>query len=337
MRFGEAVGQALLRGARSGCSTWPAAISATGCYRGRRPATTHGAPSSTGRWPTRSPPATGRRLLSIDSGSGQRPRGSAATVRWPCCREWWRPSGAAGGCRRATGCCRTKGRSEWDTWWARWRISGTATVSRREVLMSGGRRKAIPLVGLARRGDRGLRPRRTRSLSPRGLPGVEPRRAGVFVSLHLPRRLACGAASAPPSPTRPSIEEEIVGNAISAASRDPRFYPAHRGRARPARHLGGRAGTAGGSRAAWRIWIPRSTASSCGRPTAAGAAAARPGGRGHRRAAAAHHVSQGGHRSRSATATASSASRWSGITDRRVRSFRRRVLRYHGFIYGCHE
>jgi AmmeMemoRadiSam system protein A len=54
--------------------------------------------------------------------------------------------------------------------------------------------------------------------------GLEPRRAGVFVSLHLPDGSLRGCIGTL-EPTRPLIEEEIVRNAVSAATRDPRFYP----------------------------------------------------------------------------------------------------------------
>jgi AmmeMemoRadiSam system protein A len=87
--------------------------------------------------------------------------------------------------------------------------------------------RSDPLVGLARRaieayvGDRSV-------IKPARLPGVEPRQAGVFVSLHLPGGSLRGCIGTT-QPTRASIEEEIVGNAISAASRDPRFYPLTQG------------------------------------------------------------------------------------------------------------
>jgi AmmeMemoRadiSam system protein A len=60
-------------------------------------------------------------------------------------------------------------------------------------------------------------------LEPKPL-GPEPRRAGVFVSLHRGDGALRGCIGTI-GPTRDSIEEEIVGNAISAATRDPRFYP----------------------------------------------------------------------------------------------------------------
>lgn len=66
--------------------------------------------------------------------------------------------------------------------------------------------------------------REHRVLHPLALPDVRPRRAGVFVSLHLPDGSLRGCIGTI-EPTRDRIEDEIVGNAISAATRDPRFYP----------------------------------------------------------------------------------------------------------------
>ena len=79
-----------------------------------------------------------------------------------------------------------------------------------------------PLVSLAREAiEAYVRDRAV--LEPEPL-GPEPRRAGVFVSLHLPDGSLRGCIGTT-EPTRASIEEEIVANAISAATRDPRFYP----------------------------------------------------------------------------------------------------------------
>lgn len=79
-----------------------------------------------------------------------------------------------------------------------------------------------PLVSLARRAveayvaDRAV-------VDAQEIAGLEPRRAGVFVSLHLPDGSLRGCIGTF-QPTRPTIEEEIVRNAISAATRDPRFH-----------------------------------------------------------------------------------------------------------------
>jgi len=57
------------------------------------------------------------------------------------------------------------------------------------------------------------------------LPADESReRAGVFVCLHGPEGALRGCIGTF-VPTRPSLAEEIVGNAIAAGSRDPRFAP----------------------------------------------------------------------------------------------------------------
>lgn len=61
-------------------------------------------------------------------------------------------------------------------------------------------------------------------LMPEGLsPELSEKRAGVFVSLHEHGELrGCIGTIAP---TRDSIAQEIISNAISACSNDPRFYP----------------------------------------------------------------------------------------------------------------
>lgn len=61
-------------------------------------------------------------------------------------------------------------------------------------------------------------------LIPREPVGSELGRAGVFVSLHRGDGSLRGCIGTI-QPTRDSLEEEIVGNAISAATGDPRFYP----------------------------------------------------------------------------------------------------------------
>jgi AmmeMemoRadiSam system protein A len=80
-----------------------------------------------------------------------------------------------------------------------------------------------PLVGLAREAIEAY-VRDHSVLDPSRLPGLVPERAGVFVSLHRGDGSLRGCIGTI-HPTRESIEEEIVGNAISAATRDPRFDP----------------------------------------------------------------------------------------------------------------
>ncbi len=90
--------------------------------------------------------------------------------------------------------------------------------------MSAGRLPSSdPLVSLAVRAIEAYVADRT-VIESDEIPGLEPRRAGVFVSLHLDDGSLRGCIGTL-QPTRPSIEEEIVGNAISAATRDPRFMP----------------------------------------------------------------------------------------------------------------
>lgn len=80
-----------------------------------------------------------------------------------------------------------------------------------------------PLVELAGRAiDAHVREGVT--IGPERIAGLEPRRAGVFVSLHLPDGSLRGCIGTTEG-YRESIEEEIVANAISAATRDPRFFP----------------------------------------------------------------------------------------------------------------
>lgn len=82
---------------------------------------------------------------------------------------------------------------------------------------------ADPLVSLARRAvEEYVRERKTADAQE--IEGLNPRRAGVFVSLHLPDGSLRGCIGTF-HPTRSTIEEEIVGNAVSAATRDPRFFP----------------------------------------------------------------------------------------------------------------
>ena len=89
--------------------------------------------------------------------------------------------------------------------------------------MSEEARERDPLVSLASRAiDAYVRERVT--IEPEPIPGLEPRKAGVFVSLHLPDGSLRGCIGTTESHAG-SIEQEIVANAISAATRDPRFYP----------------------------------------------------------------------------------------------------------------
>jgi AmmeMemoRadiSam system protein A len=81
-----------------------------------------------------------------------------------------------------------------------------------------------PLVQLARRAIEAY-VREGRVIDPEGPVSGEPtRRAGAFVSLHdsLGQLRGCIGTFLP---TQPSVEQEVVHNAISAATRDPRFPP----------------------------------------------------------------------------------------------------------------
>ncbi len=52
----------------------------------------------------------------------------------------------------------------------------------------------------------------------------QPERAGLFVSLHRGDGSLRGCLGTL-GPTRPTLAAEIIGNAVNAASRDPRFWP----------------------------------------------------------------------------------------------------------------
>jgi AmmeMemoRadiSam system protein A len=80
-----------------------------------------------------------------------------------------------------------------------------------------------PLVSLARRAIESYVEKKA-VVEPETIEGLEPRQAGVFVCLHSPDGSLRGCIGTF-QPTRPTIEKEIVGNAISAATRDPRFRP----------------------------------------------------------------------------------------------------------------
>ncbi|MBQ6425902.1 MAG: AmmeMemoRadiSam system protein A [Clostridia bacterium] len=84
--------------------------------------------------------------------------------------------------------------------------------------------KSDPFVRLARASVNAWVLRRERLSVPSGLPDeMLTSRAGAFVSLHLDGRLrgCIGTIAA----SRPNIAEEIIDNAVSACSRDPRFSP----------------------------------------------------------------------------------------------------------------
>jgi len=80
-----------------------------------------------------------------------------------------------------------------------------------------------PLVALATRAIEAYVTRRV-TIEPQEIPGLEPRQAGVFVSLHLKDGSLRGCIGTLQA-TQPFIEQEIVANAVSAATCDPRFMP----------------------------------------------------------------------------------------------------------------
>ena len=79
-----------------------------------------------------------------------------------------------------------------------------------------------PLVDLARRTIE-VYVREGREIEPSALPPELPQRAGAFVSLHAHGELRGCIGTIEPS--QPSLAEEVIHNAIMAATEDPRFPP----------------------------------------------------------------------------------------------------------------
>jgi AmmeMemoRadiSam system protein A len=80
-----------------------------------------------------------------------------------------------------------------------------------------------PLVALARRTIEQYVREGTVARPPRVLSEEMARPAGVFVSLHRGGELRGCIGTI--EPVRPTVADEIISNAISAATRDPRFAP----------------------------------------------------------------------------------------------------------------
>lgn len=80
-----------------------------------------------------------------------------------------------------------------------------------------------PSVDLARRAVEAWVTKQE-SISAELPPESGPARAGVFVSLHQSDGSLRGCLGTL-GPTQPTLAAEIIGNAVSAASRDPRFRP----------------------------------------------------------------------------------------------------------------
>lgn len=93
-----------------------------------------------------------------------------------------------------------------------------------EQRLSGSREKCDPWVRLAWQSVENCVRRRQATAIPDGLPDeLLRRRAGAFVSIHKQGQLrGCIGTIAP---TRNSLAEEIIQNAVSAALHDPRFSP----------------------------------------------------------------------------------------------------------------
>ncbi len=84
--------------------------------------------------------------------------------------------------------------------------------------------KHHPFVELARAAIEAYVREHKQIKPPRELPAEMQTRAGVFVSLHLPDGELRGCIGTI-EPARDNLAEEIIANAISAATRDPRFPP----------------------------------------------------------------------------------------------------------------
>ncbi len=80
-----------------------------------------------------------------------------------------------------------------------------------------------PLVQLARRTIESYVRSGQRLSAPAELEGQEQRRAGAFVSLHRQGQLRGCIGTI--EPTQPNVVREVIQNAISSATRDPRFPP----------------------------------------------------------------------------------------------------------------
>ena len=89
--------------------------------------------------------------------------------------------------------------------------------------------------------------------------GGEPRRAGTFVSLHLPDGSLRGCIGTTEAQLG-SVEEEVVANAISAATGDPRFYPVTPQELASPGYLGGCARARRRGERALARWTPSGTA-----------------------------------------------------------------------------
>jgi hypothetical protein len=167
-------------------------------------------------------------LLSIDPGLVSA-AGSVVIARWLCCRGD-RAYEAAGADSQSP----LSYEGPWGVGYLVGEVEMTDLRTRpgrqqcrdgagRNLIMSEKSRGAEDLlVALARQAvESYVRDRRVVRSDP--LPGLEQRRAGVFVSLHLPDGSLRGCIGTT-CPTRPAIEDEVVGNAISAATRS-RFSP----------------------------------------------------------------------------------------------------------------
>lgn len=93
-----------------------------------------------------------------------------------------------------------------------------------EKRVSEKRAQADPFVRLAWQSvESYVRSRRILETPDDLIPELKNRRAGAFVSIHKQGRLRGCIGTI--SPTRDSLAEEIISNAVSAAARDPRFDP----------------------------------------------------------------------------------------------------------------
>ncbi len=80
-----------------------------------------------------------------------------------------------------------------------------------------------PLVQLARRAIQAYVTRGAKIAPPESPGPVMQQQAGAFVSLH--KNGALRGCIGTIEPTQPTLAQEVIANAISAASRDPRFAP----------------------------------------------------------------------------------------------------------------
>ena len=130
-------------------------------------------------------------------------RGSAAIVRWPCSREWWRPRRAAGAADEESGALVRRSVRGGISWWVRSRSRETSREQGNALVTEAAKSGDDPLVSLARRAiEAYVRDGVVIDPAAGSRPAAAP---GRRVRLSSPaRRRRSAAASARPSRTSPA-------------------------------------------------------------------------------------------------------------------------------------